>query len=202
VLPGSLQAFADTPIYARTKGYLKQRFVDIGARVHAGQPLADIDDPEIERQLEQARAELATADANGRLAQLTFGRYNDLLKTDSVAKLDLDNAKGNFEARQTAIESARANVRRYEQLHAFRRVTAPFEGVITARYTDVGALVDSGGTNQELFHIAAVHRLRLFVRVPQLYSRVAAARAEGGSDAQRISGSAVHRHARSNRPSD
>jgi RND family efflux transporter MFP subunit len=175
VLPGTMQAFTDAPIYARTNGYLRRWYADMGARVRAGQVLADIDTPEVDQQLEQARADLATAEANQRLAQSTAERYRDLIKTDSVSKQDLDNANGSLEAKATAVASARANVRRLEQLHAFGRITAPFDGVITARNTDVGALIDSGSNAKELFHVAAVHRLRVFVNVPQIYSQAARA---------------------------
>jgi RND family efflux transporter MFP subunit len=175
VLPGTMQAFADAGIYARTNGYLRKWYVDIGARVRAGQVLADIDTPEVDQQLEQARADLATADANARLAQTTAERYRELIRTDSVSKQDLDNANGGLEARVTAVTSARANVRRLEQLHAFGKITAPFDGVVTARNTDVGALIDSGSNAKELFHVAAVHRLRVFVNVPEIYSRAARA---------------------------
>src|ERR1700676_2084280 len=128
-------AFTDAPIYARTNGYLLKWYVDIGARVRAGQVLADIDTPEIDQQLEQARADLATAQANARLAQTTAERYRDLIKTDSVSKQDLDNANGALEARQAAVEGARANVKRLEQVHAFGKIEAPVDGVRTARDT-------------------------------------------------------------------
>jgi RND family efflux transporter MFP subunit len=173
VLPGSIQAFVDAPIYARTNGYLRKWYVDIGTRVKAGQLLADIDTPEVDSQLDQARADLATADANAKLALTTAERYRELIKTDSVSKQDLDNANGGLEARQTAVASARANVSRLEQLHAFGKIGAPFDGVITARHTDVGALIDSGSNARELFHIADVDRLRIFVNVPEVYSRAA-----------------------------
>jgi RND family efflux transporter MFP subunit len=173
VLPGTMQAFTDAPIYARTNGYLKRRLVDIGAQVKTGQLLAEIDTPDLDQQLQQARADLATAEVNARLAATTAERYRDLIKTDSVARQDLDNANGNLDARQTAVESARANMKRLEQLQAFRRIEAPFDGVITARNTDVGALIDSGSNAKELFHIAQVRRLRVFVSVPQIYSRAA-----------------------------
>src|SRR4051794_31073408 len=173
VLPRTIQAFADAPIYARTNGYLKRWHVDIGAKVQAGQLLAEIDTPELDQQLLQARADLSTTQANARLAQTTAERYRDLIQSDSVSQQDLDNANGNLEARETAVESARANVKRLEQLQSFRRIEAPFDGVITARNTDVGALIDSGGNAKELFHLAAVHRLRVFVNVPQVYSRAA-----------------------------
>jgi len=175
VLPGTIQAFTDAPIYARTNGYLKRWHVDIGARVQAGQLLAEIDTPELDQQLLQARADLATAQANARLAQTTAERYRDLIQSDSVSRQDLDNANGNLEAREAAVESARANVKRLEQLQAFRRIEAPFAGVITARNTDIGALIDSGSNAKELFHVAAVNKLRVFVNVPQVYSRAARA---------------------------
>ena len=173
VLPGTMQAFTDAAIYARTNGYLRKWYADIGTRVRAGQLLADIDTPEIDQQLEQARADLATAEANARLAQSTADRYRDLIRTDSVSKQDLDNANGSLEAKATAVTSAKAGVRRLEQLHAFGKITAPFDGVVTARNTDVGALIDSGSNARELFHVAAVHRLRVFVNVPEVYSRAA-----------------------------
>jgi RND family efflux transporter MFP subunit len=173
VLPGTMQAFADASIYARTNGYLKRWYVDIGARVRTGQLLAEIDTPELDQQLQQARADLSTAQANARLAQTTADRYRDLIKSDSVSRQDLDNANGGLEAREAAVESARANVKRLEQLQAFRRIEAPFAGVVTARNTDIGALIDSGSNAKELFHVAAVHTLRVFVNVPQVYSRAA-----------------------------
>jgi RND family efflux transporter MFP subunit len=173
VLPGTIQAYTDAPIYARTSGYLKRRTVDIGAHVHAGQLLAEIDTPEIDEQLRQARADLATAEANLALAKTTAERYQDLIKTDSVSRQDVDNANGGFAARKASVDSARANVSRLEQLMAFRRIEAPFDGVITARNTDVGALIDPGSNAKELFHIAAMNRLRVFVSVPEIYSRAA-----------------------------
>jgi RND family efflux transporter MFP subunit len=173
VLPGTMQPFSDASIYARTDGYVRKWYADIGTRVRAGQTLADIDTPEVDRQLDQARADLATAEANERLAQTTAERYRDLMKTDSVSHQDLDNANGTLEARQTAVEAARANVKRLDQMHAFGKIDAPFDGVVTARNIDIGALVDSGGNAKELFHVAAVHKLRVFVNVPQNYSRAA-----------------------------
>jgi RND family efflux transporter MFP subunit len=174
VLPGTMQAFADAAVYARVNGYLKRWTADIGARVQKGQLLAEIDTPELDQQLMQARADLATAEANARLAQTTAERYRDLIKTDSVSRQDLDNANGNLEAKLAAVESARAGVKRLEQLQAFRRIEAPFEGVITARNTEVGALIDSGSNAKELFHVASMHTLRVFINVPEVYSRAAA----------------------------
>jgi RND family efflux transporter MFP subunit len=173
VLPGNIQAFTDAPIYARTSGYLRKWYFDIGAHVKAGQLLADIESPEVDQQLAQAREEVATAEANLKLSQITAERYLDLLKTDSVAKQDVDNAVQNAAARATAVKSAQANVRRFEEMVAFEKVYAPFDGVITARNTDTGQLIASGpasGENRELFHVAAVNRLRVFVNVPQAYS--------------------------------
>jgi RND family efflux transporter MFP subunit len=173
VLPGDMQPFTDAPIYARTNGYLKKWYVDIGARVKAGQLLAEIDSPEVDQQLQQARADLATTEANLRLAEVTATRYKDLMKTESVAQQDVDNAVGNYEARDTAVSSSRSNVKRLEETQSFEKIYAPFDGMITARNTDIGALIDSGasgGTARELFHIAAVNQLRVYVNVPQIYS--------------------------------
>lgn len=172
-LPGTMQAFVDAPIFARTNGYLKKWYADIGTHVQAGQLLAEIDAPEVEQQLQQARADEKTAEANMRLAKTTAERYRDLIKTESVAQQDLDNANGNLEAREAALASSHANVMRLEQLHAFTRIEAPFAGVITARSTDIGALIDSGSNAHELFHIADTRRLRVFVNVPEVYSRSA-----------------------------
>ena len=173
VLPGDIQPFTDAPIYARTNGYLKKWYVDMGARVKESQLLAEIDAPEVDQQLQTARADLATAEANLRLAEITSTRYKDLMKTDSVSQQDVDNANGNFEARRTTVESARSNVKRLEETQSFQKIYAPFDGVITARNTDIGALIDSGsggGPARELFHIAAVNRLRVYINVPQIYS--------------------------------
>jgi len=172
-LPGSIQAFTDASIYARTNGYMKRRLVDIGSRVRAGALLAEIDTPELDSQLQQVRADLSTAEANARLAATTADRYRDLIKTESVSQQDLDNANGSLEAKLAAVESSKANVKRLEQLHAFRRIEAPFDGVITVRNTEIGALIDSGSNAKELFHIAAVNKLRVFVSVPEVYSRAA-----------------------------
>lgn len=173
VIPGDMQPYTDAPIFARTNGYLKKWYADIGANVKAGELLAEIDSPEVDQQLQQARADLSTAQANMSLAEITANRYKDLLKTDSVAQQDVDNATGNYDARRTAVESAQANVKRLEQLQSFEKVYAPFDGVLTARNTDVGQLIDSGssgGTSRELFHIAAVNPLRVYINVPQFDS--------------------------------
>jgi RND family efflux transporter MFP subunit len=170
VIPGDMQPYADAPIFARTNGYLKKWYVDIGGTVKEGQLLAEIDSPEIDQQLEQARADLETAQSNMKLAEVTATRYKDLLKTDSVAQQDVDNASGNFDARRTAVVSAQANVKRLQDMQSFERVYAPFAGMITARNTDIGQLIESGsggGTARELFHIAAMNPLRVYVNVPQ-----------------------------------
>jgi RND family efflux transporter MFP subunit len=174
VLPANVQAFADAPIYARTNGYLKRWYADIGTRVKAGQLLADIETPEVDQQLRQARAELATAKANLHLSEITANRYADLLKTDSVSKQDADNAASDFKAKGAIVQSAEANVGRLEELQSFEKITAPFSGVITARNTDVGALIESGsagGTRTELFHIAQADKLRVYANVPEAYSQ-------------------------------
>jgi RND family efflux transporter MFP subunit len=174
VLPGNVEAYVDTPIYARTNGYLKRWNVDIGARVKAGQLLAEIDTPEVDDQLQQARAEVATAEANYEIAQKTATRWQELSKSGMVSKQDADQTASAMRARNAAVESARFNVARLEKLQSFKRIYAPFGGVITARNVDVGALIDAGGgQGKELFRIAATDRLRVYVNVPQAYSREA-----------------------------
>ena len=171
VLPGDVQAFADAPIYARTSGYLKRWYADIGKHVRAGELLAEIETPEVDAQYRQARADLATADANNRLSQTTAQRFQDLKKTGLVAQQDVDNAVGDAEAKKAQSESARQNMQRLEQMQGFNRISAPFEGVVTARKIDVGALVTQGSaTGQELFHLSATSRLRIYVQVPQAYA--------------------------------
>jgi RND family efflux transporter MFP subunit len=175
VLPGNTQAFNDTPIYARTSGYLKHWYVDIGAHVKQGQLLADIDTPEVDQQLEQARADLKNSQANEQLAQITAARWQNLLKTNSVSKQETDQAVSDLSARQASVDSMAANVHRLEQLQSFEKVYAPFAGVITARNTDIGALINAGagGVPQELFHMAAVNKLRVYVAVPEVDSLAA-----------------------------
>jgi RND family efflux transporter MFP subunit len=175
VLPGNTQAFNDTPIYARTNGYLKHWYVDIGAHVKQGQLLADIDTPEVDQQLDQARAELKNAQANEQLAEITAARWQNLLKTNSVSKQETDQAVSDLSARQASVDSMAANVHRLEQLQSFEKVYAPFAGVITARNTDIGALINAGagGVPQELFHMAAVDKLRVYVAVPEVDSLAA-----------------------------
>jgi RND family efflux transporter MFP subunit len=175
VLPGNTQAYNDTPIYARTNGYLTHWYVDIGTHVKQGQLLAEIDTPEINRQLEQARADLKNAEANEQLAEITAERWKNLLKTSSVSKQETDQAISDLSARQAAVDSKIADVHRLEELQSFEKVYAPFSGVITARNTDIGALINAGagGVPQELFHMAAVDRLRVYVAVPEVDSLAA-----------------------------
>jgi RND family efflux transporter MFP subunit len=181
VLPGTTQAFIDTPIFARTSGYLKQWYFDIGAHVERGQLLAVIETPELDQQLEQARANLKTAQANEKLAEITAARWQNLLKTDSVSKQETDQAVQDLSARQATVDSMTADVQRLQQLQSYEKVYAPFSGVITARNTDTGALINAGAGGsqglatvpQELFHMAAVNRLRIFVSVPEVDSAAA-----------------------------
>jgi RND family efflux transporter MFP subunit len=171
-LPGSTSAFNDTPIYARTSGYVKHWYVDIGAHVKRGQLLATIETPELDQQLQQARADLENAEANLQLATTTAARWQHLLETDSVSHQETDQAVSDLHSKQALLNSAKANVERLEQLQAFERVTAPFDGVVTARNTDIGALVQAGDNSgpKELFHIAAIHTLRVYVAVPEIYA--------------------------------
>jgi RND family efflux transporter MFP subunit len=175
VLPGNAQAFVSAPIYARTNGYLKRWYADIGEHVKTGQLLAEIDSPEIDQQLAQARADLATAEANLRLARITADRYQNLLKSDSVAKQDVDEKIGDRDAKQATGDSAAANVKRLVDTQAFEKVLAPFDGVITARKTDIGNLIDSGANSvgKELFDLAATDKLRVYVNVPEVDSQAA-----------------------------
>jgi RND family efflux transporter MFP subunit len=176
ILPANVQAFHDAPIYARTNGYLKRWYVDIGGHVKAGQLLAEIDTPEVDQQLHQARADLNTAEANMHLSEITAARYQGLLKSDSVSQQEADNASGDFAAKKAIVQSAQANLRRLEELQSFQKIYAPFDGIITARNTDVGQLINSGsstGTKSELFHIADPGKLRVYVNVPEVYSRAA-----------------------------
>ena len=172
ILPGNLQAFSDTPIYARTPGYLKRWHADIGKRVKKGELLAEIDAPELDDQLQQAKADYATAQANYQFAQSTAVRWEALLKTDSVSRQEADEKRNDMAARKAVMDAARYNVQRLEKLQSYKRIYAPFDGVITARNVDVGMLIDAGGGSaKEMFHIASTTRLRAFVNVPQSYAR-------------------------------
>ena len=174
-LPGTTQAFTDAPLFARTSGYVKAWYFDIGAHVKQGQLLAEIESPEVDQQLEQARADLETAQANLRQAQITADRWQALLETDSVSKQETDQAVSALSAMKATVNSNVANVRRLEQLQAFEKIYAPFDGVITARNVDIGVLINAGSntSGRELFHMTAIHTLRVFVAVPEVYSRAA-----------------------------
>ncbi|HEY2037339.1 MAG TPA: efflux RND transporter periplasmic adaptor subunit [Steroidobacteraceae bacterium] len=168
VLPGNLQANYEAPIYARTSGYLRRWYVDIGARVHKGQLLGDIESPEVDQQLRQAEANLSVANANQKIADLTAERWRRLRATDSVSRQEADQKVSAAQASDAQVQAARANVSRLRELSGFERVVAPFDGVITARNTDVGQLINAGsGSGAALFRIADVSRLRLYVQVPQ-----------------------------------
>ena len=171
VLPGAVQAFMEAPIYARTSGYLKSWDTDIGTLVTKGQVLAQIESPEVDQQLSQALADLATARANETLSNSTNVRWQGLLATQSVSKQDADEKSGDAAAKKAAADSAAANVARLRDLESFKRVVAPFTGVITARNTDVGALINAGqSAGTELFRIADTKKLRIFVRVPEAFA--------------------------------
>ena len=176
VLPGNIQAFVDAPIYARTNGYLKHWYFDIGSHIRQGQLLAEIESPEVDQQLSQAQADLGTATANLHLSQITADRFADLIKQDAVSQQDTDNATSDLASKSTAVKSAQANVDRLKQLVSFEKVYAPFDGIVTARNTDIGQLIDSGaagGQARSLFQVAAINKLRVFVSVPQVYSQAA-----------------------------
>jgi RND family efflux transporter MFP subunit len=172
VLPGTLQAYVESPIYARTNGYLKKWYFDIGSRVNKGALLAEIDAPELDQQLSQAKADLGTAQENENLSQITATRYTDLLKTDGVSRQEVDNATGDLAAKRATVQSSAANVRRLEELESFKRVYAPFSGVITRRNVDIGTLINAGngGVSQQLFFLAQTDPMRVFVNVPETYS--------------------------------
>jgi RND family efflux transporter MFP subunit len=171
VLPGNVLAFMEAPIYARTSGYLKVWYTDIGARVHKGQLLAEIETPEVDRQLAQARADLETARANAALAATTNARWKILAIKQAVSKQDADEKAGDAAAKAAAQDSAQQNVARLQDLESFKRVVAPFDGVVTARNTDVGALINAGqSANAELFRMADIHKLRVYAQVPEAYA--------------------------------
>ena len=178
ILPGNVQPYISSPIYARTNGYLKKWYFDIGARVKKGQLLAVIETPEVDQQLQQARSNLLTAQANLELASITKTRYQGLLKSNAVSQQDVDNAVGTYNANKAIVEADRAAVEQYSALVSFEKVYAPFDGVITARNTDIGDLINSGSSSNvktDLFHIAQPGILRVYVNVPEEYSRGIAA---------------------------
>jgi len=172
-LPGNVEPFVSAPIYSRTNGYLQKWYVDIGDHVKQGQLLAVIETPEIDQQLQQARSKLATAQANLKLSEITANRYQGLLNSHAVAQQDVDNAVQTMHANQAIVEANQANVRQLETLQSFEKIYAPFDGIVTARNTDVGNLIDSGsagGVKTDLFHIAQPGTLRVYVDVPEPYA--------------------------------
>jgi RND family efflux transporter MFP subunit len=174
ILPGNVQPFITSPIYARTNGYLQKWYFDIGARVKKGQLLAVIDTPEVDQQLEQSLSNLRTAKANLALAEITKNRYQGLLLKNAVAQQDVDNAVGTYNANKAIVEANQANVKQLQALQSFEKIYAPFDGVVTARNTDIGDLINSGsssGVKTDLFHIAQPEKLRVYVNVPEEYSQ-------------------------------
>jgi RND family efflux transporter MFP subunit len=176
VLPGNVQPFISSPIYSRTNGYLKSWHTDIGAHVRKGQLLAVVETPEVDQQLLQSRGNLATAQANLKLAEITKNRYQGLLATHAVAQQDADNALGTYNANKAIVEANQANVKQLETLQSFEKIYAPFDGIVTARNTDIGALINSGNSGNvktDLFHISQPGKLRVYVNVPEQYSKAA-----------------------------
>jgi RND family efflux transporter MFP subunit len=174
ILPGNVQPYISSPTYARINGYLKKWYVDIGAHVRQGQLLAVIDAPEVDQQLEQALSNLNTAKANLALAEITKNRYQGLLQTHAVSQQDVDNAMGAYNANKAIVEADQANVKEVQALQSFEKIYAPFDGVVTARNTDIGDLINSGsvgGMKTDLFHLAQPGTLRVYVNVPEEYSQ-------------------------------
>jgi len=174
ILPGNVQPFISSPIYARTNGYLRKWYFDIGAHVKKGQLLAIIETPEVDQQLQQARSNLLTAQANLELATITKIRYQSLLTKNAVSQQDVDNAVGTYNANKAIVEADKATVQQYTALVSFEKIYAPFDGVITARNTDIGDLINSGSSTAaktDLFHIAQPGKLRVYVNVPEEYSQ-------------------------------
>src|SRR5712671_386351 len=174
ILPGNVEPYISSPIYSRTNGYLKKWYVDIGGRVKQGQLLAVIETPEVDQQLQQARSNLLTAQANLELASITKTRYQGLLKSKAVSQQDVDNAVGTYNANKAIVEADQAAVEQFSALVSFEKIYAPFDGIITARNTDIGDLINSGSnsnTKTDLFHIAQPGKLRVYVNVPEEYSR-------------------------------
>lgn len=173
VLPGNVQAFTETPIYSRTNGYLRKWYFDIGSRVRRGQLLAVIETPEIDQQLMQSKSELNRMEANADLAKTTSDRWQNLLAKHAVSQQEADQARSNYIAAQAAVDASRAEVRRLEELQGYERIIAPFDGIVTARNTDIGDLINAGSGSanpRELFHLAATEKMRVYVAVPELYA--------------------------------
>jgi len=177
VLPGNVQPFISSPIYSRTNGYLRHWYADIGAHVKKGQLLAVVETPEVDQQLQQSRSNLATAEANLKLAEITMNRYQGMLASHAVSQQDVDNFTGTYNANKAIVEANQANVRQLEALQSFEKIYAPFDGIITARNTDIGDLINagnSGNARTDLFHISQPGKLRVYVNVPEQYSQAAA----------------------------
>jgi len=170
VLPGNVTAFTDSPIYARTNGYLTHWYFDIGSRVKKGALLAEISTPELDQQLSQAKADLVTAEANANNARIQAERYSGLVQSNAVSRQDTDTFVNQAAATASAVHSAQANVQRLTEIQSFQKVYAPFDGVITARTVDIGQLIDQGGA-KELFHLQAIKTLRVYTNLPQVYSQ-------------------------------
>src|SRR6266436_3400595 len=173
-LPGNVQPFTQSPIFARTNGYLKRWYFDIGAHVKKGELLAVIDSPEVDQQLQAARSNLLTAQANLELATITRDRYQGLKKTNAVSQQDVDNAVGTYNANKAIVEADQAAVEQFSALVSFEKIYAPFDGIITARNTDIGDLINSGSNSNaktDLFHMAQPGVLRVYVNVPEEYSQ-------------------------------
>lgn len=169
-LPGTIQPYYKASIFARVPGYLKSWQQDIGAHVVAGQALASIDTPDLDQQLDQAKADLATAQANEQLAALTAKRWHALVASQSVAQQTADEKAGDEAAKKATVDAAQAAVRRLQALESFKTIVAPFDGVVTARNTDVGALINAGSGGQELFEVSDLHKVRIYVQVPQAFA--------------------------------
>jgi len=171
-VPGTVQAFSESPVYARISGYLREWNADIGARVRKGQLLAVVDAPEVDQELSRARAMLTQAQANLQLASVTSARYRELIKSNSVSQQEVDNNNQNLNAQTANVQAASAEVRRLEQMQGFEKIYAPFDGVITARKTEVGDLINAGnsGVGAELFRISNIATMRVYVNVPEVYS--------------------------------
>lgn len=173
-LPGNTVAFIDSPIYARTNGYLKRWYVDIGAKVKKGELLAEIETPEVDQQLQQAKSDLENAQANYNIAKITASRWEFLVSTGSVSQQETDQAKSDLTAKKATADASASNVHRLEELQSFEKIYAPFDGIITARSTDVGSLIDAGASApKELFHLASINKLRVYVAIPEVYSSAA-----------------------------
>jgi RND family efflux transporter MFP subunit len=174
ILPGNVQPFITSPIYSRTSGYLTKWYFDIGAHVKQGQLLAVIDTPEVDQQLQQSVSNLNTAKANLTLAEITKNRYQGLLTKNAVSQQDADNAVGTYDANKAIVDANQANVKQLQALQSFEKIYAPFDGVVTARNTDIGDLINSGSSGTaktDLFHVAQPGKLRVYVNVPEEYSQ-------------------------------